>query len=115
MKIKLNITGKEIKRVLTSYLKEIDQYHKLEDKLILESTARSYQDYITHLELAESAIGDIAAFKLYHNLSNRFYVNYVNNLKMMGVGPVQRKKLALDQSDDDEGPNILQDIANALS
>jgi hypothetical protein len=92
----LNTTGKRIQRQIIKYLKEINEYHKVEEGILIESTAMAYQMYDKYLNEAENLMQDpdsqILGLK-FHALSHKFYVNYTANLKTLGISAIQRKKL----------------------
>ena len=110
----LNKTGKKIKSALIKYLKEIDEYRPIENTLLIENTAMAYQMYEKYLGEAEGAMGDDPNLGLkLHALSAKFYVNYITNLKTLGISAIQRKKLNQQEKSKDDEESIFEAIKNA--
>ena len=111
----LNDTGKKIKRALVKYLKEINEYHKVEETILIDNTAVAYQLYEKYLNNAELLMQDsdsqILGLK-FHALSGKFYVNYVTNLKSLGISAIQRKKLQFTPEEAPQEDSILTKAAN---
>ncbi len=105
--------GKKIKRELIKYLKHINQHEKLEETLIINSTARAYELYQKYLDKAEITMLDdeILAFKL-HDLSQKYYKTYSANLRTLGVTAIQRTKLEKTEDDTDTTDSLLEKVAN---
>lgn len=117
--MKLNEVGKSIKKGIIDYLKEIDEYRKVEEIILIDSTAKSYELYIKYQDLAEAEMNNddddekLLALK-YHALSSKQYVMYTTNLKTLGVSAIQRAKIKIVQEEDEDEDNILSVIKNGL-
>jgi len=110
----LNETGKKIKRALIKYLKEIEEYRPIENTLLIENTAMAYQMYEKYLEEAEATmLNDQNLGLKLHALSAKFYVNYITNLKTLGISAIQRKKLNQQEKSKDDEESIFKAIKNA--
>ena len=112
----LNDTGKKIRRAIIKYLKEIKEHRKVEEILLIDNTALQYQLWVAMLDQATDAMADDTnlALKL-HATAQKFYVNYTNNLKTLGISAIQRKKLNPQQEDEEDNEilNILEDLKHA--
>ena len=95
----LNNIGKKTKRAIIAYLKEINEYRKIEEHLLIDNTAYQFQLYMQTVTAAEQAMaaGDTTLSIKLHSTAQKFYVNYQNNLKTIGVSAIQRKKLAKEE------------------
>ena len=92
--MELNKLGCKIKGGIIEYLKQINEYHEIEEAILLDSTALAYQLYDAYLTKAEYEMLEdtVLGLKL-HALSQKYYINYTNNLKVLGISAIQRKKL----------------------
>ena len=111
----LNNIGKKQKRSIIAYLKEINEHHKLEETILIESTAIAYQMYVKYLDDAELLMQDpdsqILGLK-FHALSGKFYTTFVTNLKCLGISAIQRKKLQFTPEEAPQEDSILTKAAN---
>ena len=115
--ITLNYDGKKIRDAVKEYLIEIDKYKEVEQTLIIQDVATNHQLYIKYLDKSEELFDkdDIANSIKIHALANKFFINYTNGLKTLGVSAIQRKKLALVEPEKEEENSIFKQIENALS
>jgi len=109
--MELDGLGLKIKKDIITYLKEIKEYHEIEDKILLDSTAIAYQMYDKYLTAAEEEMLEdtILGLKL-HALSQKYYVNYTTNLKSLGITAIQRKKLGYVEEDEVKEDSIIAQI-----
>lgn len=114
--MELNTIGKKIKRSIIAYLKEIGQHRKIEETILIDSTAKAYELYLKYLEKAEYemefADDDCVLGLKLHALSGKQYVMYTTNLKTLGISAIQRAKLEIIEKEEVKPDSIFEKIAN---
>ena len=109
--MKLNTIGQKTKLNLETYLKAVNQYNPDEVELLIDNVAYQYQSYTKYQNLAENQ--DKIDHKLF-GLANRFYINYVDSLKTLGISPNGRKKLSIVEPEVESETSLSNIIKNAL-
>jgi len=106
--MELDKVGSKIKEGIIEYLKEIGEYHKVEEDILLDSTAVSYQLYDKYLIIAEQEmLEDVTLGLKLHALSQKHYVIYTTNLKSLGITAIQRKKLGFEVEEEVKDDSLV--------
>ena len=109
----LNETGKKMKRAIVKYLKEIKEYKRIEEAIIIDSTAFQWQKYDEFMQLSELNMAEDPSMGLkLLSAAQKFYVNYTTNLKTLGISAIQRKKLNHEQEEEVKDDSIFTAISN---
>ena len=94
-------------------MKELGTYMDGDEDIILKETALSYQLYKEFLEKSLDDTINEKAQSRYHMQSMRFLKAVRDDLKQSGIGPLQRKKLNVND-DSNKEDTIFDQITDML-
>lgn len=100
--MKLDYVGNKMKLSIEGYLKSIDQYNEHEAAMLVDDTAYIYQLYANNMQEAEKNGSMHENFYKQNTLAGKQYIQFISNLKQLGVGVSQRAKLFIDKEEEDD-------------